>query len=328
MLIHYLPVSLVSFFSGIAFLILLKKISLRYSILTFKNIPLIGGVSMGLSCILTFSIACIFYEYLSWHLIRVVIPSLIMLIFGAFDDKKELSVRAKFIVQVISASLLIFFGIRTRIVYIGDFLNIIITFIWIIGMTNAFNLLDIMDGLAAGVAIIASLAFMFVSLLNGDVNTLVLSLILVGATSSFLIYNLPPAKVYMGNSGSHFLGFILATVALMISYATLEKKIALLSPLLVLGLPILDTIFLIFIRISKKKLPFNKSRDHLALRFLALGYSKRKTLLIMLSLGILFSMSGAIVSQANNILSIIIVIFMLLISIILAKKISKVAVDG
>lgn len=328
MFIHYLPVILVSFLSGVLFLSLFKKFSLNYKILNPKNIPLVGGIGMGLSFMLTFFIAYKFYGHLSWYLIGVVISSLIMLIFGIFDDKKELSVLAKFIVQVISTSLLILFGIRTHIVYIGSLLNVIITFIWVIGITNAFNLLDIMDGLAAGMAIIVSFSFATISWLNGDINTFILSLVLSGAVLSFLIYNLPPAKIYMGNSGSHFLGFTLATLALMISYASLETKAALFSPLLILGLPILDTIFLIFIRISKKKLPFNKSKDHLALRLLALGYSKRKSLLIMLSIGLFFSVSGVIVSQAYDLLNIAIIIFVLCVIIVLTKRMSRIVVDG
>lgn len=328
MLIHYLPVALFSFLLGLIFLGFFKKLAFRYNLLILDQIPLVGGISMGLSFILVSLGIFLFYRNLSSHLIGIFISSLIILVSGIFDDKKELSVPAKLLAQIISVSILILFGIRTHIIYIGDFLNIVITFIWVIGITNAFNLLDIMDGLAAGIALIISLSFAAISFLSGDINALILSLALAGAILAFLSYNLPPAKIYMGNSGSHFLGLALASVALMISYASMQTKVALLTPLLILGFPILDTAFLILMRVSKKKIPFNKSNDHLALRFLALGYSKKKVLLIMLFLGLLFAVSGVIVSQASDLLSIIIIIFVLLAGIVLLKKMSRVAVHG
>jgi UDP-GlcNAc:undecaprenyl-phosphate GlcNAc-1-phosphate transferase len=183
-----------------------------------------------------------------------------------------------------------------------------------------------MDGLAAGVAIIVTLSFAVISFLNGDNNTLFLTLALLGALFSFLRYNFPPAKIYMGNSGSHFLGFSLAAVALIIRYASLETKIALVSPLLILGFPIFDTAFLILIRLRKKRLPFKKSNDHLALRLLSLGYSKRKVLLIMLSLGLFFSACGVVTSQVCNPLDIIIIGLVVLVTLVLAKRMSKIAV--
>ncbi|GAH05852.1 unnamed protein product, partial [marine sediment metagenome] len=120
------------------------------------------------------------------------------------------------------------------------------TFLWIIGITNAFNHLDILDGLAGGIAVISSAAFFLIALSNANLGVAIPALVLVAVTLSFLRYNLSAAKVYMGNSGSHFLGFTLAAIALGISYAPLERKIALLSPLLILGFPIFDTAFLTF----------------------------------------------------------------------------------
>ena len=291
-----------------------------------QGIPLIGGIAMGLSFIFTCLLWFSLHKGLSQEARGIIVTSFIMLIFGAIDDRRELSVLAKFLVQIIATSLLIFFGIRTQIVYIGNLSNIIITFIWVLGITNAFNHLDVIDGLAAGTAIIVSLAFFIISLSNGDIKTAILSLSLAMAALSFLIYNFPPARIYMGNSGSHFLGFVLAAIALVISYAPLERKIALFSPLLILGLPIFDTAFLISMRIIKKSLPFKKSNDHLALRFLALGYSRKKTLLIMLTLCLFFSLCGILVSLVSNLSGITIIVFVGLVSLALTKKMSRVSV--
>jgi UDP-GlcNAc:undecaprenyl-phosphate GlcNAc-1-phosphate transferase len=132
----------------------------------------------------------------------------------------------------------------------------------------------------------------------------------------------------MGNCGSHFLGFTLAAIAIVISYAPLERKIALLSPLLILGFPIYDTAFLILMRIKGGKLPFRKSNDHLALRFMSIGYSKEKTLLVMLGLCLFFSLCGIFVSQVPNLMGIIIVAFVVLVTSIITYLMGKISVDG
>ncbi len=314
--------------SGLFFISILKKISLKYNILvSSKGTSLIGGIGMGLSFILISLLGFFLYWASSREAVIIIVASSIMLLFGIIDDLRELSVGAKFLIQIIATSLLVSFGIKTQIVYIGNLLNLIITIVWILAITNAFNHLDVIDGLSAGCATAASLAFFVIALLNGDVNIAGLALVLSGAILSCFIYNFPPAKIYMGNSGSHFLGFILAAIALWVSYAPLERKIALLSPLFILGFPIFDTVFLILMRLKKARSIFKKSRDHLALRFLHLGYSKNKTLLYMLSLSIFFAFSGILLSQVPYVLGIIITMVVMMVSLILAKKMSTVSID-
>ena len=328
MLTNYFFMILISFCLGITFIFLFKRLALRYKSLILKGIPLVGGVSMGLSFILTCLLGFFLYSGLSPQASGIIIASSVILFFGIIDDIVNLSVMAKFLVQIIATSLLIFFGIKTQIVYIGNLVNIIITFIWVIGITNAFNHLDVMDGLAAGIAILAGLGLFIISVLKGDINSTIFTIALIGAIFSFLTHNFPPAKIYMGNSGSHFLGFILAAIALLISYAPLERKIALLSPILILGFPIFDTIFLVFMRIIQRRSAFKKSNDHLALRFIKIGYSKNKTLLFMLGLGSFFSLSGVCISQVSTYLGILVIILVGLVSLTLFKKMGKVVIDG
>lgn len=316
------------FLLGCVFINILKKFSLSRKLLIPKGIPLIGGIGMGLSFVfISLSIFSI-YNGLSKEIFGIITSASIMLAFGVIDDWRELSIWAKFLVQIIATILLVFFGVRTQIVHIPNTLNIFITFIWVLGITNAFNHLDVMDGLACGAAVIVSLAFFTISVLNGDIRSAILSLVLAGAAFSFFLYNKPPAKIYMGNSGSHFLGFTLAGIALILSYAPLERKVALLAPLLILGLPIFDTTFLILIRLVNKSLPFKKSNDHLALRLEALGYSKKKALFMMLSLCLFFCLCGIAVSRAPNSLGIGIVVFSVLVSLVVGIKMSETAVNG
>ncbi|MDD5281458.1 MAG: MraY family glycosyltransferase [Candidatus Omnitrophica bacterium] len=280
-----------SFFLGII-IIFLGRTIFRHQGLTSKGISIVGGFSIGLPCLFTGALVLCFSGCPEKGTIGILTASLLMFIFGVIDDWHELSIGAKIATQAIAICLLVLQGMQTHIIYIGNIPNIAITFIWIIGITNAFNHLDIMDGLAGLVAFVINLAFFVTGYVNGNMHVVVLTLALGGALASFLIFNLPPAKIYMGNSGSHFLGFLLASMALMDSYAPLERPIALLAPLFILGLPILDTCFLIIIRIRQRRSPFRKSDDNLAIRFLNSGYSKKKTLLIMFSMAAVFSLLG------------------------------------
>jgi UDP-GlcNAc:undecaprenyl-phosphate/decaprenyl-phosphate GlcNAc-1-phosphate transferase len=326
MFLNFLFTALIGFLLGIIILFWLRRSALKYKFLTPNGIPFVGGIAIGaaflLTCLLVLS-PNIFNQAKGFFW-----AALIILIMGIIDDFRELSILAKLLIQAIATSLLILFGISTQIVYIGNVANIIITFIWVLGITNAFNHLDIVDGLAIATAVTISFAFFIISFLNGDIKAATLSLALAGAGLSFLIHNLPPAKVYMGNSGSHFLGFVLAAVALLISYAPLERGVALFTPLVILWLPIFDTSFLVFIRMSKKRLPFNKSNDHLVLRLLAIGFSKKKALLILFALGIFFACSGVLLSQVPNWLGVSIFALIILLSLYVSYRMSRVEVSG
>jgi UDP-GlcNAc:undecaprenyl-phosphate GlcNAc-1-phosphate transferase len=313
-------VLLTAFFLGIIFIALFKSLSLRYKILSTQGMPLVGGIGLGLSFIIACLVGFFLSGELSKGLIGILISSLIMLIFGIIDDQKELSVKAKFLVQSIAICLLILFGVKTQIVGIGGWLNLIITFIWVFAITNAINHLDVMDGLAGVAALVISFAFVEISIFNNDTKITILSLSLAGAISGFLIYNTPPAKIYMGNSGSHFIGFILAAIALAISYAPLERKVALFSPLVILSFPIFDTGFLILKRIMQKKSAFKKSGDHLALILLKAGWTKDKILVFMFFLCFFFCASGIVLSQVSNSLGAAIIAFVILTSLILTIK--------
>ena len=317
---------IISGFLLTSFLILiLQKSAIKYHFLISGSISLVGGIAMGFAFLITCLAVFAMDSGLSQGITGILSSSFIMLIFGVIDDWRELSVAAKFTVQIICVAILILFGVRTQIVHIGRIFNIIITFLWIIGVVNAMNHLDIMDGLAAGVTAIVSLAFFSISTLTGNINAAFLSLGLVAVSVTFLRYNLPSARIYMGNAGSHFLGFVLATVAIMISYASLDRKIALFTPILILGFPIFDTMFLILVRMKQGRSAFKKSNDHLASRLLKMGYSKNKTLVFLLFLCLFFSFCGVTVSRIANQWSAAIVIAVVIGISILTIKMDKIS---
>ncbi|MDD5119806.1 MAG: MraY family glycosyltransferase [Candidatus Omnitrophica bacterium] len=313
---------------GIVFTFLLARYSLKHKILKIESIPSVGGLGIGMAFIFSLGLGIYVFNLATAKMLAIAGAGLLMLALGVIDDLKELSVAQKFFVQSCCAVLLIISGVRTEIMYFGFWPNAVITFFWILGITNAFNLLDIMDGLAAGVSLIISSAFLWIGLFNADLQVQVLSLILCALSAGFLIFNMPPAKVYLGNSGSHFLGLLIASLALITHYASSSNVFALFSPIMIVGLPVMDTILLIIFRMIKNKPPFNKSRDHLALKIGALGFSPVKTILIMYLLGAIFASCGIILTRVNNIFGAVITTSIFLLSIGIFFRLVKIETNG
>jgi len=319
MLVNFFLIIFCGFILSILLLFSVIRFSLRNRVLVKDAVPFSGGLAIGLAFLFSSILGMFLLSGSYSQIAGIVISCSIMLIFGVIDDLKELSIFNKFVVEIIATAFLVLFGVRTNIAYVGNTVNIIITFIWVIGITNAVNHLDVMDGVAAGISLIASLAFLAISFLVKDTQVQIIALALIGSVSGFLILNYPPAKIYMGNSGSHFLGFILAAISMAIGYTGLGREIALLSPLLILGFPIFDTAFLIVVRAAQGRSALKKSDDHLALRFLRLGFSKRKTLLLMLVLSICFSFAGVFISRVTNTVGILFLVSLSLLSFIIFR---------
>ena len=297
-----------------AFIALLRRAPKITNGFLQQGIPAIGGLGVGAMLFIAAPLFFLLSAIVSREAQGILLASFFMFVSGIVDDIKSLSVVAKIVLQLVAAGILVFFGIQTRIVYIGSIANIVITLVWVIGITNSFNHLDIIDGLAACVAAACIAAFLFLAVLKADVFIIVLSTILLGGISGFLIFNLPPAKVYFGNTGSHLIGFIISAIAINISYASMENKIALISPLLILGVPIFDTAFLIFMRLSKGRSPFMKSNDHIATRFLRMGMSKWKDLLLMAGWSVFCALSGVFLPYLKFLPGLLLVISVMTVS--------------
>ncbi len=323
-----LSVAAAAFALSCGFTFILRKISLRRNLLILKGMPLTGGVAFGLAFICAFCLAMLFRRSFCSEAAVIIMTSFFMLVIGVIDDIRELSVKAKFSSQILAVCMLVFFGVTTQIMHIGLGANIAITFLWVIFITNAVNHLDIIDGLAGSTGLVCGLGFMADALLRGDAVMALLICSFIGALAGFLVFNLPPAKVYMGNNGSHFMGFFLASAALVLKYASQENKFALMSPFLILGLPIFDTSFLMLMRLFKSRSIFKKSNDHLALRFLKNGHSPRRALVAMSMLALLYSVSGIFVMLAAPALSLAFILIVLSVSLVLGLIMSRVVIDG
>lgn len=232
------------------------------------------------------------------QLLGLLVGALIIVAIGIIDDIKQLGAKFKLVFQIIAAlCVVIISDIRITnltnpfasegVSQLNDITSYVLTVLWIIGITNAINLIDGLDGLAAGVSSISYLSLFFISILNGESGDATIIAILAGATLGFLPYNFNPAKIFMGDTGSTFLGFTLAVVSIegmMKTYAAFSIAI----PLLVLGLPLFDTISTIIRRVLKGKPIMQADREHLHHRLIDMGLSQKQ------SVGVMYVASAAL----------------------------------
>ncbi len=219
-------------------------------------------------------------------LIKTVLPKLVVILFsgililglGLVDDIHKLSAKTKLMAQIMVALLLISFGIRITLFMKNNFISSIITLVWIIGITNAFNLLDNMDGLAAGVAFIASMIFFAIAAFQGQIFTATILLVFAGSVFGFLRYNMHPARIFMGDAGSMFIGYILAVLTIVSSYYTKSSPtlFPVIMPVLILGVPIFDTISVLILRIKNKKAISQGDMNHFSHRLVKLGMTQKQ----------------------------------------------------
>jgi UDP-GlcNAc:undecaprenyl-phosphate GlcNAc-1-phosphate transferase len=217
------------------------------------------------------------------HVLRgvyaITLGGLIALGLGLLDDKRSLSPRAKFLGQVAGAVVLVLCGIRVRFISL-PWVSVAVTVLWVVTVTNALNFIDIMDGLAASFSLVASLAFLAFALNSGRTNDALAAAVLAGACLGFLPYNFQPARIYLGDAGSHFLGFALSAISLNLGYSH-QNELAVFSPVAILALPLFDLLLMIVIRTRKGIPPWKGSPDHVPLRLRTLGWSVRRVVLTL-----------------------------------------------
>ena len=206
--------------------------------------------------------------------------ALVFAAMGLIDDLRGLSPVFRFVVGLGLATVLVSYGVVLESP-LPDWLNMIISVVWILGMTNAFNLLDNVDGLAAGTAAIAASAFFMIAILNGQQYSALLAIGLAGAMLGFLRSNFAPATIYMGDAGSLFIGFMMAYLGLKMRTNVAEIP-QLFAPVLVLGVAVLDTTVVVVSRLRRGLSPFTGGQDHLSHRFLRLGLSVRRSVTVLL----------------------------------------------
>lgn len=284
-----------------------------------KPIPRMGGIAIVSGFMITLLISIRFITVLDWkQVIGIGTGALIIFLLGFFDDIFELSAKLKFLIQILAATIVALSGVSIPFISIPfmgdapmflDMLSLPITVVWIVGITNAVNFIDGLDGLAAGVSSIASICLMVLSIYSGYPIAILLTTILAGSCLGFLPYNFNPASIFMGDTGSTFLGFILAVTSilgLLKSYTIATIIVA----VLVLGLPVFDTSFAIIRRLLAGKPITQPDRGHLHHRLVDKGYSQKQAVITLYAISGVFGLSA--IAVASHDFRLIIGIFILM----------------
>ncbi|MBN1136376.1 MAG: undecaprenyl/decaprenyl-phosphate alpha-N-acetylglucosaminyl 1-phosphate transferase [Anaerolineae bacterium] len=243
-----------------------------------KPVPLLGGLAIYAA----FIAALLLFgnRFRLNELISILVGASLMSFLGVWDDRRSLSPWLKLIGQFLAASILVVTG-----VYIGTFpwepLNIALTLLWVVAITNAMNLLDNMDGLSGGIGAVASIFFLLLAVMNRQYLVGALSAALLGACLGFLVYNFNPASIFMGDTGALFLGFVLAATAIKLRFPEGIEIVTWMVPVLILGLPLFDTALVIISRLRRGLNPLTTpGKDHVSHRLVAMGSTRREAVLI------------------------------------------------
>lgn len=278
-----------------------------------KEIPRLGGLAIATAVILPLFAMMILRSEVarvvrsdSLMMLGLALGALVMCLLGVLDDTRGVKASYKLVVQILCATVAYLCGFQIHAVSLPlvgitqmGFLALPLTVLWIVGITNAVNLIDGLDGLAAGVVFCAAGTNLVVAMLNGSVFIALTMATLMGSLLGFLFYNFNPAKIFMGDSGSYFLGFVIATASLAGNQKA-STAVALLVPILALGVPIFDTLFSIVRRTLEQRPIFSPDRGHIHHRLLDLGLTHRRSVLFLYSLSLLFAALAVVVSIGRS----------------------------
>ncbi len=288
--------------------------------------PSIGGLAIFFAV----TIVILVFLPLNKETTSILIGATVIVMGGIIDDIRELNPKAKMAFQVLAGVILILGDVKidfvtnpfskgSPMIYLS-WLSIPVTLFWVVGITNTLNFIDGLDGLSCGVAMISSISLMIVAKIFGYSSVVIVSAALAGACLGFLPFNFNPAKIFMGDTGAMFLGFMLAAISIegvMKSVAT----IAVIAPILILGVPIFDTTFAIFRRLLNGQSIAAADKGHLHHRLLNRGFSQRKSVLILYGISAIFGAFAILVSQANSRQAVYLSVAMFIVTILIAAKI-------
>lgn len=260
-----------------------------------KAIPRVGGLAILLSVIIALLIIPLVDNLVTesllrdrWQLLMVLVPAVLVTLLGLYDDVRGANARVKFLALALAGT--IFYAMGGRIenlslplvgsIHLPLAISYLATILWIVGVTNAFNLIDGIDGLAAGSGLFSSLVVLVVSLMMGHSHVTVIALGLSGALIGFLRYNFNPASIFLGDSGSLFIGFTLAALSLQGSQKA-STAVAIAIPLMTFALPVIDTAFSMVRRFLSRKPILQGDREHIHHMLLARGWTQRRAVLVL-----------------------------------------------
>lgn len=285
-----------------------------------RPIPRCGGLAI----IFGFMASVLCFGPPTKGLAATMIGAGIIAVMGVVDDCKNLDAKFKFVIQIIAALIVVIIGnyrieVMTNPNIFSDspyivfpwWLSGILSVLWIVFITNSVNFIDGLDGLAAGVSAIMCVSLVFIAVRAGEYSVAVVGTALMGACFGFLPFNFNPANMFMGDTGSTFLGFILATLSIQgvfKSYAIISFAV----PLLILGLPLFDALFAMIRRMLKGQSPMTADRGHLHHRLIDMGFSQKQTVFILYAISCILGITAVLLAERGAVMALTILVFVLI----------------
>jgi UDP-GlcNAc:undecaprenyl-phosphate GlcNAc-1-phosphate transferase len=270
-----------------------------------KPVPYLGGVAIIIGVISISYSASLLSDFTSntfWLATSVLGPALVLGLIGLWDDIKNLKPLPRFIAQSIA-------GVFTAVLLVvtetvgnptgSKLFDSIFTIFWVVGICNAINFFDNLDGGAAGTVAISSIALAYLARTGDQYLVAALATVTAGATLGFLVWNKSPAKIYMGDAGALFLGVLIATLTIRLNPTSSTSITSFLVPILLLAIPILDTSIAVFSRLRRGLSPFQGGQDHLSHRLIRAGLSRKKSAILLWGLSGVFAVLAVFISQPN-----------------------------
>jgi UDP-GlcNAc:undecaprenyl-phosphate GlcNAc-1-phosphate transferase len=283
---------------------LARRLALHLGIMDYPSarrihqtpIPRFGGAAIYLA----FLLALLIFEdrFNIQQLVSIIVGATWVSFLGVWDDSRGLRPLAKLAGQIAGAVFLILTGIEVS-AFESPALNIALTVIWIVGITNAMNFLDNMDGLSGGVGAVGAAFFLLLAALSGQYLVGSLAAALLGACLGFLVYNFNPASIFMGDTGALFLGFVLAAVGIKLRFPANLPVVTWMVPVFILGVPIFDTTLVILSRLRRGVSPFKAGKDHTSHRLVALGLTQREAAMALCLVSGALGMVAVFITQAG-----------------------------
>lgn len=276
-------------------------------------IPRLGGLAIAVA----FLLSVLIFADVDRGIQGILLGAVMIVIIGVLDDIMTLKALPKFIVQILAACVVVYHGVKIQFVsnpiLISDKLYLDlgalsgpVTVLWIVAITNAVNFIDGLDGLAVGVSAISSASLSVIALLVAENNVALVMMILLGACLGFIPYNTNPAKIFMGDTGSAFLGFILATMSIQGMFK-LYAIISFAVPFLILGVPIFDICFAILRRLAKGQNPMKADRGHIHHRLIDMGFSQKQAVAITYLLTGILGLAAVLLTSSGEVKALILI---------------------
>ncbi len=300
---------IVALLASLGLTIPVRHLALRYGLVDqpgprkvhLRPIPLLGGIAIYLGFVL--AVLLTIHGVPQQQIAGILSGATLLAIVGLLDDGGLLHHQVKlFVGMPIAALLLVVSGIRAQLFSqffpgtTGRILDVALTIFWVVGITAAFSILDHMDGLCAGIAAVGAACFTLSAIVNGQALIRILGAATLGAALGFLRWNFNPAKIFMGDGGAMFLGFLMATLGLKIRPDGAQSPVSWLVPVLILGVPVFDTMLISVSRSRRGLIPFTSpGKDHTAHRLSNLGLGHRGAVLLLYGLAILSGTVGVLI---------------------------------